>query len=290
MKYYLLIAGIFISCNLSSQVYSLKQSVIYERPHQFSFITNIPSHTVGYTKESFSNKNLYKIGIVGGATILLYVLDRKITNGVQSFTHRNHISSIQNYDPVLQFSIGGKPTNIGKLPRNLNTAIYNLGQGSTVVFIAAGLFIKGKISRDNRALTTASQLLESFVALGAGTQIIKYSTGRETASSATSPRGTWRPFPTWNEFQNNKSRFDAFPSGHMATLMAGIAILSENYKEKKWIKPVGFGIAALCSLAMINNGVHWASDYPLGAAIGYGYGKYIAQKNNKHLLQQALSF
>jgi hypothetical protein len=30
---------------------------------------------------------------------------------------------------------------------------------------------------------------------------------------------------------------------------------------------------------MINNGVHWASDFPLGFALGYGYGKYIAKKN-----------
>jgi len=30
---------------------------------------------------------------------------------------------------------------------------------------------------------------------------------------------------------------------------------------------------------MINNGVHWASDFPLGFALGYGYGKYITHKN-----------
>ncbi len=271
---------------LFAQSDSLTQNkrVNWKNPNHYSFITDIPSNTVGYIHQSFQKNNLYKIVIIAGATAILYALDPVITNAIQSLSRRNGISSIQNYDPVFTINTGKKQTNIGKLPRNFNTAIYNIGQGSTVFFIAAGLFIKGKISHDKRALTTASLLIQSFIALGAGTQILKYSTGRETSSEAVSSRGEWRPFPTWNAFQNNKSRYDAFPSGHMATIIAGITILSENYKEKKWIKPVGYGVALLCSLAMINNGVHWVSDYPLGFALGYGYGKFITAKNKQHLL------
>jgi hypothetical protein len=37
---------------------------------------------------------------------------------------------------------------------------------------------------------------------------------------------------------------------------------------------------------MINNGVHWASDFPLGIALGHGYGKYIARKARLHFVMQ----
>lgn len=292
MKFFFVFLFFITAQNGFSQVDTTFNSskISFEKPTNFSFITNIPSHTAGYVHQSFRKENLYKLGIIGGATVLLYILDPKISDAVQSFSKKNNISAIQNYDPIIQLNTGKKKTNIGKLPRNVNTAIYNLGQGSTVVFIAAGLFLKGKITHDHRALTTANQLIESFIALGAGTQIIKFSTGRETYSEASSYRGTWRPFPRWSQFQNNKSRYDAFPSGHIATLVSAVTILSENYQEKKWIRPVGYTLAGLCSLAMINNGVHWASDYPLGAALGYGYGKYIARKNKLRLVHAVPSF
>ena len=121
----------------------------------------------------------------------------------------------------------------------INTAFYNLGQGASVVLMAAGFLIMGKIKNDNRALQTASQLGESFLALGADTQYIKYGTGRENPSAASIPGGRWRPFPGWSDFKNDKTKFDAFLSGHIATFAGAITIISENYPHIKWIKPVG---------------------------------------------------
>ena len=253
------------------------------KPKTFSFLTHIPRDFAGYVKQSFQKKNLYKAGIVAGATALLIVFDQQINDGVQSFARQNNISAEEDFDPIFRPKIFGKNTNIGKWPRNFNTAVYNFGQGSTVMWMAAGFFIAGKIKNDNRALQTASQLVESFLALGASTQILKYSTGRETPGDATVKGGRWRPFPSVGNFNNHKSRYDAFPSGHLATFVSAITIVAENYPRVKWIKPVGYTIAGLLSFAMINNGVHWAADYPLGFALGYGYGKFITRKNHIRL-------
>lgn len=103
--------------------------------------------------------------------------------------------------------------------------------------------------------------------------------GRENPSDATVAGGRWRPLPSMGEFQNHKPKYDAFPSGHLATFVSAVTIISENYPTKKWIKPIGYTIAGLLSFSMINNGVHWASDFPIGFALGYGYGKYITRKN-----------
>ena len=257
-----------------------KQRVVYEKPKAFSFITNIPKDFARFSGQSFKKKNFSNLALIVGSTALLLLTDQAITNTVQDELEDKNIVAREHFSPIFNLNIGGKKTNFGKLPKNINTAFYDLGQGSSAMFMAAGFFLVGKIKKDNRALQTASQLTEAFIALGLGTQVMKYVTGRENPSDATTRGGRWRPFPKWSDFQNNKTKYDAFPSGHLATFVSAITIISQNYPEKKWIGPLGYSIAGLCGLAMINNGVHWASDFPLGFALGYGFGKFISKKSH----------
>ena len=255
----------------------------FTRPRPFSFITNIPADVAGFTKQSFKQKNLPRLAGIAGSTILLLIADQAITNTIQDVADDHSIVASERFSPIINLKLGGKKTNIGKLPKNMNTAFYFLGQGSSTMFMAAGFFIAGKIKNNNRALQTASQLTEAFITLGIGTQAMKYATGRQNPSDATVSGGRWQPFPRWSDFQNSKPKYDAFPSGHLACFASAISIISNNYPEKKWIKPVGYTIAGLCSLAMLNNGVHWASDYPLGFGLGHGFGKFISRR---HRLKQ----
>ena len=209
----------------------------------------------------------------------MLLADQVITNSVQTQFAKAGIHSTESFSPIVQFKIGGKETNFGKLPHNINTAFYNLGQGSASMMLAGGFYLMGKIKKDNRALQTAKQLSEAFIAMGLTTQVFKYASGRENPSDATAARGKWRPFPGWNNFQNNKTQYDAFPSGHLATFVSTVTIIGQNYPELKWIKPVGYSISGLIGLSMINNGVHWASDFPLGVALGYGFGRFISRKS-----------
>lgn len=265
----------------TNTVYDINSSTIisYKKPKHFAFITNIPKDLYGFTKNSFRKKNYKDLAIIAGTTAFLFFADQVITNTVQSNFRDAGIHATENYSPIVQINIGGKATNLGKLPHNINTFFYNLGQGSSTMLLAGGFYIMGKIKKDNRALQTASQLTEAFIALGLSTQVIKYATGRENPSDATVTRGRWRPFPSWSDFQNNKPKYDAFPSGHLATFVSTVTIIGENYPHIKWIKPVGYTIAGLIGLSMINNGVHWASDFPLGFALGYGFGKFISKKS-----------
>ena len=267
-----------LNSEMRMSIKAIPQKIIYKKPRPFSFITNIPKDVAGFTKQSFQKQNLKNLAIVAGSTAILILADQAITNSVQINFNNAGIHGTENFSPIVQLNFGGKKTNFGKLPKNINTAIYNLGQGSFSMMFAAGFFILGKVKKDNRALQTASQLTESFIALGAVTQLIKYSTGRENPSDATVKGGRWQPFPSWKNFQNNKPKYDAFPSGHLATFVSTVTIIGENYPEIKWIKPVGYTISGLIGLSMINNGVHWAGDLPLGFALGYGFGKFITKK------------
>ncbi|MEN9332103.1 MAG: hypothetical protein RLZZ94_1193, partial [Bacteroidota bacterium] len=163
----------------------------------------------------------------------------------------------------------------------LNTVFYTLGQGYPALLLGGGIFYYGIRHHDIRAVSTASQLTESFIAMGIATQVVKRITGRQTPIRSTQPGGKWTPFPPFMDYQKNTPSYDAFPSGHLATVICAVTVLAENYPEKKWIKPVGYTLGALVGFSMLNNGVHWAGDYPLAFGIGYGFGKVVAASSRK---------
>jgi hypothetical protein len=64
----------------------------------------------------------------------------------------------------------------------------------------------------------------------------------------------------------------------MATAMVTVTILAEDYPENWLIRPIGYSMMVLLGFQMMNNDVHWASDYPLALAIGYGLGKHAVSR------------
>ena len=83
-------------------------------------------------------------------------------------------------------------------------------------------------------------------------------------------------FPGLKNYLAHRTRYDAFPSGHLATGVMSVTVMAENYPDNKYIKPIGYTLLGGLCFQMMNNGVHWAGDYPLGIAVGYGLGKVIA--------------
>ena len=249
----------------------------YPRPKKWGFITNLPSDLLQVAKSPFQKKNLLGLGIVAGTTALLIWQDQNLINGVKQFADDIHLQRETGYKVFVKAG----DTKILKIPTNLNTALYQLGEGGTSMFIAGGLYVYGKINKDYRALQTASDLAEGFVLMGLSTQILKRITGRQSPFMSTQPGGKWQPFPSFAEYQRNTPNYDGFPSGHLATMMCTVTILAENYPEKKWIKPVGYLVMSLSGLAMMNTEVHWAGDYPLALALGYISGKIVVGRHKK---------
>jgi hypothetical protein len=127
-------------------------------------------------------------------------------------------------------------------------------------------------------LRTTSHLAEGLVSVGIVAQTLKHISGRQSPSRATEDGGRWRPLPNPLDYQKNVPAFDAFPSGHMATAMVTVTVLAEDYPENWLIRPIGYSMMALLGFQMMNNDVHWASDYPLAIALGYGLGKHAVSR------------
>ena len=257
------------------------KTFVYTKPKLFGFITDLPRDAAGIVITTFKRKSIKPLLLIGASTAALMLADQPILNSVQQFSKNIHFHSEEEYRDIITLKAGKTNISIFKVPKNLNTAFYEMGQGFPSLLIGAGLFTYGKIHNDYRALSTASQLTETFILMGVGTQLLKRITGRQSPSNATDEGGTWQPFPSFKNYQTNTPNFDAFPSGHLATLMSTVTILALNYPEKRYIKPVGYSLIGLVGLAMINNKVHWASDYPMAIALGYLCAKQVVKRNRK---------
>lgn len=255
--------------------------LIYAKPRPFSFITQLPHDAAGIVSTTFKRKSIKPLLLIGAATGLLLLADEPIANGVQQFSRNIHLQADEQNKTIWAINIGNKPTTILKAPKNINTALYQLGQGFPGLLLGAGLFTFGKINHNYRALSTANQLAESFILMGFTTQVLKRITGRQSPQTGNDNANQWKLLPSFKNYQANTSHFDAFPSGHLATLMSTVTVLTQNYPEIKWIKPVGYSLTGLVGLAMINNGAHWASDYPLAIGLGYLCARQVAKRNIK---------
>lgn len=259
---------------ISSSTYTNKDgsTLTYAWPGLWRNLGAGPSDWALFMKESFSRENLPWLGAIGASTILLIHYDEKLYSGVRKTGRKLNISSKDRTKTYLK--IGG--VSVFRGPSDLGSAMYFLGDG----WINIGLFgyfeTYGWLKDDWRAAQTGHQLAEGLLVTGFTTQVIKRVTGRETPRAATGKRGVWRMFPSFKEFQAHRTRYDAVPSGHMATGMMTITVIAENYPDNKYVKPLGYFLLTALGFQMVNNGVHWASDYPLGLAVGYGLGKAIA--------------
>jgi len=173
------------------------------------------------------------------------------------------------------FDIGGFPIYV---PTDNGSALYFLGDGITHVSIMAGFFAHSMIKENDKSLNVSSQLAEGLIGVTIVTQVLKHLSGRETPTWSSTKTGKWRWFPNPRTYHVDVPKYDAFPSGHFAASMMTITVLAENYPANPYIKPIGYTLISLLGFQMMNNGVHWASDYPLGIAIGYTFGKIVSKR------------
>jgi len=251
-----------------TQTYQINDELqyVYPRPKFFNFITGIPRNYATLGKETVKQQNLKWLGLTVATTGILIAGDEIFLDEAErvrdiGVTKKHHYKIL-----------GG----MVDVPTNTSATLYHFGHGNTSLIVGLGLLTAGGIKKDYRAIHTSSEILEGLFTLGFMTQGLKRVFGRESPNAATQPRGAWHGFPGWNEYMENTSHYDAMPSGHVATLTSTVTILAKNYPEVKWIRPVGYTMIAAMGVEMMNSGVHWASDYPLGFLIGYSVGSVVA--------------
>ncbi|MDR0834001.1 MAG: phosphatase PAP2 family protein [Candidatus Symbiothrix sp.] len=248
--------------------------VHYSMPKWHEPVTNIPGDFATAGKTVFSKKSMVPLSIIAGSTAVLYLLDKPLLDGAQQFSRYIGLNPESKFEPLIK--IGG--LKVLEVPGNVNTGLYFIGEGWTSVLIFGGIGIHGAITDNKKEIRLLSQAVEGYIEMGIAVQILKRSFGRESPKVTSTGRGKFRPFPSFSTYQNSVSKYDAMPSGHMATMAFTVTLLADTYPDNRLIRPIGYSLMGLCAFSMMNNGVHWASDYPLGFGIGYLFAKVVAQR------------
>ncbi|WP_126974219.1 phosphatase PAP2 family protein [Gynurincola endophyticus] len=85
--------------------------------------------------------------------------------------------------------------------------------------------------------------------------------------------------------------YTSFPSGHTNTVFSIATTYALEYKDKKWVPWVAYGIASLTGASRIVQNRHWASDVLAGAVIGHFTAKaqYAWERKNNRKKQVVTS-
>ena len=271
---------------------STSLDLVYSRPKPFTFLTSIPKDMGRVYKATFRKENVPLIAMIFAETAMMIPGDQDMLDGTKSIGRSLRIAPTSHQHIVFDPSIKLKGKDIKfplGFPTDLNSSMYFLGDGITHTTISLSFWGYGLITKNYRAIRTGTQVAESLIASGIVVQFLKHVTGRESPFASTARGGVWRVFPNQSDYANHVPQHDAYPSGHIATAVGTVTVIGDNYPEYRLIKPIGYSMCGLLAFAMMNNGVHWVSDYPLGIGLGYIFAKVIVANERTEIKKDALS-
>lgn len=249
-------------------------------------VTEVPNTAWATLKFSFQRDSVPVWSGIIASTALLYQYDEDTLKWAQGQGRRWNLGNSDNTRTVAQ--IGPYP--LMRLPSDTGSALYFLGDGWTHFGISVGFTTYGYLKQNTRAWNTGIEIFHGMIVSTIFNQAVKRSTGHETPNQRSQPRGRWRPFPSAAAYGKETAKYDAMPSGHIMTTTVVFNTIRHNYPEHEyWLFPVQIVWSTLLGYQMVNNGVHWASDYPLGIAMGWAVARMAVKmgEHNKHVEKSA---
>lgn len=161
-----------------------------------------------------------------------------------------------------------------KLEPVVRYGVNPLGNLYSYSFLAL-FYVDGLIVKNERTKKTALEAVKALVFTSVFTQAVKRIVQRE------------RPYENFPldaddsfNFLEGDNQFTSFFSGHTSTAFCLATIFAKEYKEKRWVPYVAYGLAGATGLGRIYLDKHWSSDVIVGAAVGYYIANVIHKKNN----------
>ena len=237
-------------------------------------VTELPSTTWKTLKFGFQRDSVPVWAGIIASTALLYQYDGDLYEWAKGQGRRWNLGNSDKTRTVVQAG----PYPLMRLPSDVGSTLYFLGDGWTHFGIAFAFLGAGYAHENTRAWNTGMQIIHGMGVSTFFNQIVKRTTGRESPNQRTEERGAWRTFPDINAYNSHTSKYDAFPSGHIMTATLVFTSIRLNYPEyDSYVLPIQVLWSTALMFQMMNNGVHWASDYPLGIAMGWAVAKMAHQ-------------
>ncbi len=228
-------------------------------PRWYEPVTNLPSDWEEFGATVINPEHLSTIAGLAA-----------LTAGLMRFDVRNTPAMMQEHSesPAL---------------RRFADTYVNMGEGTYQLGFAGALAVGGLIDGSPRTVRAASGIAEAVAASGIVVQMLKHATGRESPAVASRRDGRWRFFPNQREYMRHQPRFYSFPSGHMATTTASLTVLCNTFDRDSWLRPVSYVALVTLGGTLVSRGMHWYSDLPLGAAIGYSFGEIVSLRQTTEM-------
>lgn len=152
-------------------------------------------------------------------------------------------------------------------------------------FLAGGVLYVGGLAAGSSGTARLGLTLTEGVVLAASLNgIVKGFAGRALPNAPSRDPGQ---FSFGRGFHDGNGPFVSFPSGHTAASFAAAAVLSEeattwSSPASRYVAPAAYTAATLVAVSRLYENVHWASDLPIGAAIGIWSGRTVAGWQQRH--------
>ena len=147
--------------------------------------------------------------------------------------------------------------------------VSNIGAVYTLLPEVAGFYAVGVAIDNQKARETGvlggEALLDGLIVM----EVLKAAAGRNRPNNPNKPG---------DFFQGGAS----FPSGHAIESWALASVISYEYRDRKWVPWVAYGLASTVSVARFGARQHYASDLIAGGAIGFFLGRYVVNTHEAH--------
>lgn len=146
--------------------------------------------------------------------------------------------------------------------------VSQLGAVYSLAPIAGGLYLGGVLSGQSKLRETGFLGAEALVDGLIVSQVFKYTTGRE------------RPLQG-----DGGGHFfhggDGFPSGHAIESFALAAVIAHQYRDKKAVVLLSYGLATAIAASRFSAREHYLSDVVAGGAMGWFIGRYVSERHRE---------
>lgn len=165
---------------------------------------------------------------------------------------------------------------------------HNLGQASQVITHFGDPYILGSatllaygsgwIFQDKKLRKTALMAAEAYIHNGIITYLGKLAFARQRPF--VSQVDQWHFFPySLNNPNPSSAAYQSFPSGHTSGIFTIATVFAQQYQDTKWVPLLAYTTASITGLSRITESKHWLSDVIIGAALGYGIGRFVVAQN-----------
>ena len=196
----------------------------------------------------WKGKQWIEFGAVTAAGVLAYTQDEKIQNYFVS-----HQSTTAD---------------------NLSKYIFE-PYGRFAPVIIGGLYIGGRLAKDNRLAGTSLIAAKSFIVASVSAGIVKQLTHRH------------RPFqddlPNHANWDGPLSsiEYSSFPSGHSIAAFSMATVYALEYRNTIWVPVLAYTLATGTAVSRLYDNKHWASDVVIGSALGFVTGRFMWKQSRK---------